>query len=95
MHSGCIVRPVAARTGASLVVDGVIRIRVRSYGWAGEELMVELDRLAPNIIGLPVVLEDGDVTLHAVVKEELEQDGRSLVVCELREQRRAERGAFG
>src|SRR5215211_5949375 len=94
-HSGCIVRPVADTSGASIVVDGVVRIQVRSYGLAGDELMVELERLAPNIVGLPIVLEDGAVALHALVKEEREQDGRTVVLCELREQFAGERGAFG
>lgn len=80
---------------ASIVVDGVVRIQVRSYGVAGQELMVELDRLAPNIVGLPIVLEEGAVTLHALVNEEREQDGRTILLCELREHLAGERGAFG
>jgi hypothetical protein len=95
LHAGCIVRPVAGESGASIVIDRVIRVQVRSYGLAGEELMVELERLAPNIIGLPIVLEDGVARFHAVVKEEREQDGRTVVLCALREHLAGERGAFG
>ena len=76
-------------------MDGVVRIQVRAYGWAGDELMVELDSQTPNVIGLPVTLEARDLTLHAVVKEEREQDGRSLLICELQAHYAGERGAFG
>lgn len=67
----------------SLVVAGVVRIGVRSWGRAGDELVIELVREAPNIIGLGVRLEDGPRVVMAVVKEEREQDGRSVLVCDL------------
>ena len=57
--------------------------------------MVEFDRLAPNIVGLPIVLQDGAVSVHAVVKEERQQDGRTLVICAVLEERAGERGAVG
>ncbi len=67
------------------MIDGVVRIRVRSYGAAGQELMVELERQAPNIIGLPIELEDGLSRLYAVVLEERLQDGRTTLFCQLGE----------
>lgn len=45
--------------------------------------MIELERLAPALVGLPFVLEVGPSTLHARVMHE--QDGGTVLICELQE----------
>lgn len=77
------------------MVEGVVRIPVREYGWAGEELIVELERAAPDLVGLPLMLQDGARLLHAVVSSAHEQDGRTILFCELQPHLAGERGAFG
>ena len=75
--------PLVSEQQSSILVEGVVRIGVRSWGRAGDELMIELVREAPNIIGLHVHLHDGPRVIAAVVKEEHEQDGRSVLTCDL------------
>jgi hypothetical protein len=77
--------PLVVQGQSSVVIAGIVRIGVRSWGRAGDELLIELTREAPNVIGLAVQLEDGARRLAAVVKDERVQDGRSVLVCNLAE----------
>lgn len=71
---------------------GVVRIGVRSWGRAGDELVIELNREAPNIIGLLLRLEDGASVVAAVVREERVQDGCSVLICQVARQAPGEEG---